>query len=98
MSVGKRQGHTCGARVSRRGGPGGWGKRPPAKPAIEVTTDSGSQNRAIAELGEPVSTSGSGCEPYREIIERDLSRGPQWDGDLAGPGVGSRLRQELPVG
>ncbi len=55
--------------------PGGWGKRPPAKPAIEVTTDSGSQNRAIAELGEPVSTSGSGCEPYREIIERDLSRG-----------------------
>ena len=40
-----------------------------------MTTDSGSQNRAIAELGEPVSTSGSGCEPYREIIERDLSRG-----------------------
>ena len=55
--------------------PGGWGKRPPVKPAIEVTTDSGSQNRAIAELGEPVSTSGSGCEPYREIIERALSRG-----------------------
>ena len=81
--------------------PGGWGKRAPAKPAnevttdpesrkpsveglpgpetskpaIEVTTDSEAQNRAIAELREPGSTSGSGCEPYREIIERDLSRG-----------------------
>jgi transposase len=46
-----------------------------SKPAIEVTTDSGAESRAIAEPPEPGPSSGSRCEPYREIIERDLGRG-----------------------
>jgi transposase len=59
--------------------PGGWGRRPPAKPANEVITDFG------AELGDPTaatpeprpgrSPSASACEPYREAIELGLLRG-----------------------
>ena len=63
-----------GAGIAVRA-PGGWGKHQPAKPAIEVTPDSGVQNRAIAEPEQPSPTSASSCEPYREIIEGDLSRG-----------------------
>jgi transposase len=59
--------------------PGGWGRRPPAKPASPVITDFG------AEWGDPTSAtreprpgrspSASACEPYREAIELGLSRG-----------------------
>jgi len=52
--------------------PGGWGRRAPAKPANEVTTDFsppispplGNQNRVV-----------SACEPFREWIEQGLARG-----------------------
>jgi transposase len=59
--------------------PGGWGRRAPAKPANEVTTDFGA-----ASAGETVvpaeprpgrSPSASACEPYREVIELGRSRG-----------------------
>jgi hypothetical protein len=52
--------------------PGAWGRRAPAKPANEVTTD----------LGPPISPPTgnqdrmtSACEPYRELIQQGLSRG-----------------------
>ncbi len=55
--------------------PGGWG-RPPAKPAIEVSTDSGAENRAEETAPAPKgSASASACEPYREIIESALAKG-----------------------
>lgn len=52
--------------------PGAWGRRAPAKPANEVTTDfsppisppTGNQNRVV-----------SACEPFREWIEQGLARG-----------------------
>ncbi len=70
-------------------GPGRWGRRgaqpqpmsPPsnwtaAKPANEVTTDSGEKT---PENPQPhpsnASTSASACEPYRETIELGLNRG-----------------------
>jgi hypothetical protein len=51
--------------------PGAWGRRAPAKPANEVTTDlnppisppAGNQNRVV-----------SACEPFREWIEQGLVR------------------------
>jgi transposase len=57
--------------------PGGWGRGAPAKPAIEVITDSGSESVTITvPEPEPVrSSSASACEPYREVIERWLSQG-----------------------
>jgi transposase len=68
--------------------PGAWGRRSPAKPANEVTPDSESKPanevtpdfvRVLSEkqaLQLPASTtSPSLCEPFREIIELDLSRG-----------------------
>ncbi len=59
--------------------PGGWGRRPPAKPAIEVTTDFGAESSdATALAPEPRpgrSPSASACEPYREVIELGRSRG-----------------------
>src|SRR5581483_11116571 len=57
--------------------PGGWGRGAPAKPAIEVITDSGGESAAITVPG-PVparSPSASACEPYRELIETGLSLG-----------------------
>lgn len=80
---------TAGAYLKAAGiamrGPGGWGRRPPptpasessaAKPANEVTTDSGGQS---PEKPQPqpsnASPSASACEPYRETIELELSRG-----------------------
>jgi transposase len=41
--------------------PGAWGKRAPAKPANEVTTDS--------------SGAASACEPYRELLEHGVACG-----------------------
>jgi transposase len=68
--------------------PGNWGRRPPAKPANGVATDSESKPanevatdfvRVIAEK-TPIplpaaSVSASACEPFRDTIELGLSRG-----------------------
>src|SRR5271168_2197282 len=56
--------------------PGGWG-RAPAKPAIEVTTDSGAESTGgtAPELPPSRSPASSASEPYREAIELGLSRG-----------------------
>ena len=57
--------------------PGGWGRGVPAKPAIEVITDSGAESGAIT-IAEPQpgrNSIGSACEPYRELIELGLARG-----------------------
>jgi transposase len=55
--------------------PGGWG-RPPAKPAIEVSTDPGAENRPPEREARPGrSPSASACEPYREIVESALAKG-----------------------
>jgi len=69
----------------------GWGRRPPAKPANEVTTDSGDSKPAnepgvTTDFIRPFSqkqplqlpepqASASACEPFRETIERGLERG-----------------------
>ena len=54
---------------------GGWGRRP-AKPANEVSTDLGQSKPANEEsTGSGRDTSGSACEPYREILEQGLDRG-----------------------
>ena len=52
----------------------GWGRRPPAKPAMQVTTDSGgsSGNQGLPTPPEP---SASTCEPYRGLIKQGLARG-----------------------
>ena len=59
--------------------PGGWGRREPAKPAIEVTTDFGAGSAGeTAAAPEPLpgrSPTSSASEPYRELIELALSRG-----------------------
>ena len=56
--------------------PGGWG-RTPAKPGIEVTTDSGMESggRTAPEPQRARSPASSASEPYREAIELGLSRG-----------------------
>jgi len=48
--------------------PGGWGRRPPSKPAKGVTTDSGPAPPAR-------SPAASACAPYHELIEMALARG-----------------------
>jgi transposase len=65
----------------------GWGRRAPAKPAIGVTTDPDPAKPAIkvttdsggscGNQGPPIDPepSASVCEPYRELIQRGLSRG-----------------------
>jgi transposase len=59
--------------------PGGWGRQPPAKPAIEVTTDFGAESSSgtlpAPESPPGRSPSSSACEPYLEVIELGLSRG-----------------------
>ena len=57
--------------------PGGWGRRPPSKPAIEVTTDFGAEStgRATPEPQSGRSPASSASEPYREEIELGMSRG-----------------------
>ena len=53
----------------------GWGRRVPAKPAIEVTTDfyaAFSQNPGPPKR---LKSSPSSCEPYREQVELGLRRG-----------------------
>jgi len=55
--------------------PGGWGRRAPAKPANEVTTDPGVS--PLGSQGPPThpERSASACEPYRELIRQGLVRG-----------------------
>ena len=70
--------------------PGGWGRKPASKPAIEVitgfsgpigTNDSKPANEAItgflpeATVPKQVKRRSGASEPYREMIELELSRG-----------------------
>ena len=52
--------------------PGAWGRRAPAKPANEVTTDFGQQ---ISSLTGNRDQAASVSERYRELIEQGLGRG-----------------------
>jgi transposase len=63
--------------------PAGWGRRAPAKPANEVTTDPSEAkpaNEVTTDFGQQISPpSGnqdraSACEPYRELIVQGLGR------------------------
>ena len=64
---------------------GSWGRRPPSKPANEVTTDSSDSkpaNEVTTDFIRPflakpqgVLPSSSACEAFREIIEVGLGRG-----------------------
>ena len=93
-STAHRASHRCASRNSRRlpeGGrdrgtnAGAWGRRAPAKPANEVTTDpadSKPANEVTTDLGPPISPPTgnqdrvtSACEAYRELIQQGLSRG-----------------------
>jgi transposase len=51
--------------------PGGWGRNA-AKPAIEVSTDSGAEKPPRQPSRSP---SASACEPYREVVEAELAKG-----------------------
>ena len=55
----------------------GWGRRAPAKPAIQVTTDHDPSKPAMQVTTDsgPPDRSPSACEPYRELIEQGLARG-----------------------
>ena len=78
--------------------PGAWGRRAPAKPANEVTTDSGADSKPANEVttdsslpdftwqGKP----GSADQPLRAVPRTDRTGaepGPQCHGNLARPGV-----------
>jgi hypothetical protein len=53
----------------------GWGRRAPAKPAIEVTTDFCAVFSRNPGPPKRPKLSPSTCEPYREQVELGLSRG-----------------------
>ncbi|MBV8572805.1 MAG: hypothetical protein JO319_19455 [Acidobacteriaceae bacterium] len=57
--------------------PGGWGRLTPAKPAIEVITDSAMDPGVITDSDPQPrrSPSASACEPYRDLIEVAVCRG-----------------------
>ena len=56
--------------------PGGWGRQPPAKPANEVATGFGADSNAPPPATTPPAcTSHSSCEPYREWIKVEISKG-----------------------
>jgi transposase len=57
--------------------PRGWGKRAPAKPANEVTTDSGTAGAAKPAIQVTTDSTAipSASEPHREFIEEGLARG-----------------------
>ena len=74
---------TAGAYLKAAGlavqAPGRWG-HPAAKPAIEVSTDSGALPPGISSPLSAATPPGrapaaSACEPYRELIEAALGRG-----------------------
>jgi transposase len=58
---------------------GGWGRQSPAKPANEVSTDSGREASGKPEAERPTgatrSPTASACEAFRDAIELGLSRG-----------------------
>ena len=57
--------------------PGGWGRREPAKPANEVTTDFGAESadqNVVPPQRRPGRPSASAAQPYRELIESGLAR------------------------
>jgi hypothetical protein len=76
--------------------PGAWGRRAPANPANEMTTDladSKPANEVTTDFSPPISPPTgnqdrvvSACEPFREWIEQGLARGRKCYGHLAGPG------------
>ena len=85
---------TAGAYLKAAGlavqAPGRWG-HPAAKPAIEVSTDSGAHPPGIFSPLSAATPPGrapaaSACEPYRELIEAALGRPPRVES-----------RRELPV-
>src|SRR3989442_12695509 len=56
--------------------PGAWGRRAPAKPANEVTTDLvGSFPGNQGPPAGPADRSANTCEPYRELIQQGFGRG-----------------------
>lgn len=68
--------------------PGGWGRRQPAKPANEVSTDPAAENPAATDENRPTvstdstpvptpgrSPTSSACEPHFDFIELSLSKG-----------------------
>ena len=68
--------------------PGGWGRRKPAKPASEVSTDLAAASPATADQNRPTvstdsmpapapgrSPTSSACEPHFDFIELSLSKG-----------------------
>ena len=76
-----RASHRCASRNSRRLPQGGrdrststgrLGRRGPAKPANEVTTDFGPPISLPTGNRDRVT---SACEPYRELLEQGLGRG-----------------------
>src|SRR5881628_3497984 len=105
---------TAGAYLKAAGigvNPPGWRRRSPAKPAIQVATDSdGSKpangNGVTTDFIRPFcekppiqlpasSASVSICEPFRETIELGVGPWPQCHGDLARPGHRLRLQRRL---
>jgi transposase len=61
---------------------GGWGRRPPAKPANEVSPDSVVAAKPANEVSPdsvassaPRRPTGSQCEPFLEFIEQSLAKG-----------------------
>jgi hypothetical protein len=53
----------------------GWGRRAPAKPAIQVTTDFYAAFSQNSEPPKSPKSSPSTCEPYREQVELGLRLG-----------------------
>ncbi len=53
----------------------GWGRRAPAKPAIQVTTDFYAAFSQNSEPPKSLKSSPSTCEPYREQVELGLRLG-----------------------
>ena len=55
--------------------PGAWGRSSPAKPANEVTPDSGVDVGSPPAVTTSASAGRSACESHRETIELELSKG-----------------------
>ena len=95
-SAGNGGGYLRAAGIAVRP-PGGWGRRGPAKPANEVTPDSGAESAPIT-VPEPHSDRrplGQRLRAVPRVHRTGLSRWPQRHGDLAGPGRQPRLRRRL---
>src|SRR5882724_5716922 len=79
--------------------PGGWGRREPAKPAIQVTTDFGAESAGQTTPKPSRSPSASACESFREVIELGLSRGRNamaiWQDLVDGHGFAARPHRKL---